>query len=823
MNHKAKKYTSLNRIAPGWLLIIIVTLSFSCTKSTQSEPPLMKKALPVWADGREREMNLTLCFQGVFEAKESKETGLKITGSTLYRVFLNGEFLGYGPARAAHGWFRVDEYDLTQKVRPGKNLLAVEVAGYNSNSYYTLDQPSFLQAEIVSGEQVLLATGQDSGFRAFEPGERLQKTERYSFQRPFSEYYRLGPESGQWKTGAAEHNTPLALAIQPEVRLLPRNVLYPEYNIVRPAALHSRGTIRLVQPGNYRKDRSLTRISETLKGFPESELEVLPSQLIQEITNDTQELLNTPWISEPISLKENEFMTFDFGINLSGFIGSKLVCREPSTVIFYFDEMLTDGDVNTKKRMPDINNQIVYELEPGEYHIETFESYTFKFLKFIVLKGSCHLQDMYLREYAYPMNEMASFSSSNPKLNAIYQAAGQTFRQNAVDIFMDCPSRERAGWLCDSYFMAIMEKGFTGGSAVARNFYENYALPESFAFLPDGMIPMCYPADHNDGVFIPNWSLWFIIQIDDFAQRGGDPKLVRQLKPRISKLLDYFAGFENEDGLLEKLDSWIFVEWSHANSLVQDVNYPTNMLYSAALQSAARLYGNDGWQEKADLVRQKVLNQSWNGSFFVDNAIREADGNLRITANTTEVCQYYAFFFNIATPESHSGLWEKITTEFGPNRDERVVYPDVYRANVFIGNYLRMDILSRYGLQSQLLGEIQDYFYYMADLTGTLWEHDKNHASCNHGFASYLGHILYRDILGIKEIDHNRKEITIRFADIALDHCSGSIPVGHEAVKLNWRKTENQIDYSLYIPEGFRVIVENDTSLELKETESTTI
>ena len=52
-------------------------------------------------------------------------------------------------------------------------------------------------------------------------------------------------------------------------------------------------------------------------------------------------------------------------------------------------KILTGGDVNTKKRMPDVNNQVVYELEPGVYNLETFESYTFKYLKVIVLKGKC--------------------------------------------------------------------------------------------------------------------------------------------------------------------------------------------------------------------------------------------------------------------------------------------------------------------------------------------------------------------------------------------------------------------------------------------------
>jgi alpha-L-rhamnosidase len=350
---------------------------------------------------------------------------------------------------------------------------------------------------------------------------------------------------------------------------------------------------------------------------------------------------------------------------------------------------------------------------------------------------------------------------------------------------------------------------------VAYNFYENYALPDSFAFLPEGMLPMCYPADHYNGNFIPNWAMWFIIQIDDYARRGGEQALVAQLEPRISKLLDYFEKFENEDGLLEKLEKWIFVEWSRANDFVQDVNYPTNMLYSAALERAGKLYHNDAWVKKAGEIKQTILEQSFNGNFFVDNAVRGDDGKLRVTGNTTEVCQYYAFFFNMATPETHPELWRKLTTEFGPNRNEAVTYPDVFRANAFIGNYLRMDILSRYGLQPQLVSEIQDYFFYMAEQTGTLWENMSAHASCNHGFASYLGHVLYRDVLGISHVDYLHKEVTLRFTDIDLEECSGVIPLADEAIELKWKRSGKQISYSVKVPQGYRVHIENNSSSEL--------
>lgn len=487
------------------LSLLFLIFAMACKSPEVSEPELMKEAVPVWAESRETEMNLTLGFQGVFQAEKNSEFTLRITGSTLYRVFLNGEFLGYGPARTAHGFFRVDEYDIGDLVKAGENVLAVEVAGYNVNTYYTLDQPSFLQAELESDGKIVLATGNETGFKAFELKERLQKVERYSFQRPFTEYYRIAEGFDDWKTSADVPLTPVELAEQPGGQLIPRNLLMPEFETLRPLEIYANGTVGFQKPERYYKDRSLVNISKQFKGYPEPELEVLPSQRMQEMTTQTMTQVSGKYTENPVALSENEFSTFDFGTNLSGFIGSYISCSEPSTIIFHFDEILTDGDVNSKKRMADVNNQVVYELEPGIYNLESFESYTFKYLKAIVTKGSCTIHDVYIREYAYPDNPRATFASSNPKLNAIYDAARQTFRQNAVDIFMDCPSRERAGWLCDSYFMAIMEKGFTGKSDVAHNFYENYALADSFQFLPDGMLPMCYPADHNDGVFIPNW------------------------------------------------------------------------------------------------------------------------------------------------------------------------------------------------------------------------------------------------------------------------------------------------------------------------------
>ena len=60
-----------------------------------------KKATPVWAVGQSEEKNSTI---GLYTAVEcGKEATLRIAVSGFYRLFVNGEFVFYGPARHGEG------------------------------------------------------------------------------------------------------------------------------------------------------------------------------------------------------------------------------------------------------------------------------------------------------------------------------------------------------------------------------------------------------------------------------------------------------------------------------------------------------------------------------------------------------------------------------------------------------------------------------------------------------------------------------------------------------------------------------------------------
>lgn len=764
-------------------------------------------ARPVWVTDRQTEKNLFVGFKAIFDQPRQGRPILRITASSLYRVRLNDQFVGHGPARGPHGYWRVDEWPLN--CRQGRNTLAVEVAGYNVNSFYLLDQPAFLQAEVVCDGAVLASTaGQGAAFEATVLKQRVQKVQRYSFQRPFIEYYRLAEGDDQWWNRPIAEGQAASCSVQSVKNLLVRRVAYPRFEMRQPAWIVSQGTLqRDVPVAHLWKDRSLVNIGEQLKGYPESELEVIPSTELQKIGSTPaagSEKLYQP--REALALAENTFAIADLGTNLTGFLGAEVACARPTTLYVTFDEVLTKGDVDSKRL--GCVNAVCYELQPGTYRLESFEPYTLRYLKLNVLAGECKVRNLYLREYANGEADEAQFSCSDPALNRIFEAARQTFRQNALDIFMDCPSRERAGWLCDSFFTSRVAFDLCGNTTIEKNFFENYLLPPSFAHLPEGMLPMCYPADHYDGVFIPNWAIWFVVELEEYKARSGDSEMVMALQPRLMALHEYLQKFTNQDGLLEKLPSWVFVEWSQANSFVQDVSYPSNMLYAAALAAAGRMYDQPALVHEAEQIRETIRRQSFDGEFFVDNAVRK-DGRLEVTRNRTEVCQYFAFFFDVATPQTHAKLWDRLVHEFGPQRKTTKAFPEVHPANAFVGNYLRFELLSRYGHPAQIKKELSDYYLYMADRTGTLWENVGAEASCNHGFASHVAHSLYRDLLGVRKIDAQARTVRLQVADVGLDWCQGRLLTPDGPVVVRWWKDKGRTLCHVDLPAGY--VLQNDS------------
>ncbi len=483
---------------------------------------------------------------------------------------------------------------------------------------------------------------------------------------------------------------------------------------------------------------------------------------------------------------------------------------KPGRLVIRFDEVAVDGKFHPMRTSNHgTGNAVQWELlSPGSYRLETFEPYTLKFMDVTVMNGGeMEIAAPWLRRYINRDASRARFSCSDRDLCNIFEAARATFAQNAVDVFTDCPSRERAGWLCDSYFTARVAQLLCGDTRLEKQFLTNFLAEKRFAPLPEGVFPMCYPGDHPDGGFIVNWNLWLVLEMEEYLARSGDRELVDAFRPRFQKLFGYLRGFRNSDGLLENEPGWVFVEWSKANDFTKDVNYPSNMLYAEALDAFARMYNDTESAKEAAAVRVTVYRQSWNGMWFRDHAVRNTDGKLKVKDDISETCQYYAFFTHVADFATHSALWQRLIDEFGPSRDAKKIHPTIWPSNMFIGMYLRFELLSRAGLGEKILSDMSANLAKMAAMTGTLWEHNWPIFSLNHGFASHAAIFLSRDILGVTRIDVPNKILTWHETDVATKSVEMVIPVpGGEIVAVRRQTAAGRFAYDFTLPAGWRTV-----------------
>ena len=712
-----------------------------------------ENAKQIFIKNRREELNFQAGFKCKFQAEKSREYILHITGATLYRVYLNNEFVFYGPARAPHGYIRFDEVKLD--VIDGENTLCVEVAGYNCPSFYTMDIKSFLQAEVFEDGKSVAYTGRD--FSAISLDKlREHAVYRYSYQRAFSEVYYLDNTSPltNWKTEdfAGEEINEYTY----EQTIIPRVFKNPEFKTLDGTNRVKGGRFKHKGDFNSYEKRQITGLNYEIKGFPR-----------YMIKNDVMSEIHGKYFVDNLAdMSENRYTMYDYGKVNTGFITADITAYEDSDVYLIFSEKLKDGQPDSGIYYTDVTDVIKYKLSASgkSYELQSFEAYSFKYLTVLVTKGNIKVNSVGICEYSYPDTENTSFETYNDELKLIFNAAKETFRQNTIDCFMDCPGRERAGWLCDSFFTSQAEQIFAGRGVVEEQFLKAFIAAKDIPGLDSRTLPMCYPGENN-GV-IEQWVMWYILELEMYLKRRADDK--EYFKKFCYEHLEYLAEFDCGNGLIGKLNGWNFIEWSDANDFVEDsdISYPTNMLYARVLEAVGNIYGDAELNEKAEKIKRLIAEKSFNGEYFCDGAVKK-DGGFVNLPDISEACQYYAAFTGVACEDDakYAEFFDNFYNVLGYRRKLEGRLPEVAFANLFIGFTVRFMYLLNAKKYDRLIEEAIEFYGPMAKQTGTLWEQDTPIASLNHGLSSVAAVFIIKSLTGISEINEEDKTITVNNVD----------------------------------------------------------
>ena len=625
--------------------------------------------------------------------KDCRVTSARIVSSSYYTLFVDGTVKDFGPERAPKGHARVKEIEIG--LERGQELM-ISCLYYGFPSFDIMEQPFFFGIELYDGNQLVAEL---SDFDCFKDEALLEETCKYTFQRGLVERYDL-----------SRGKTPLLLS--------PCSL----------PALHE----GLGQTCAYQEVFASFVEKEKFKGFAGiKERNYLSFETLKDLnTFDIDSLLKGMPSMGLYSYR------FDLHAVKSGLLHLKVKSKEKGKhqVFAIFDETLVDGRFYFGRSS--CNDFVEIDFDGDFANVYTAVPYCLRHI--MVLSKESELDvEVSLIEIQNDRPFVRPLCSFSPELAKIDEAARNSFRQNAFDIYTDCPGRERAPWLCDSLFMGLTEEALLGSRSIEKHFLENFLLAKE-EHVPEGMLPMCFPSDHKNGTFLPEWAMFYALELREYVKAADDSELARLAKPSMDALLNYFKGYENEFGLLENLDGWVFLEWSKAieENRLEGVHFPTNMLYAEMLCDLGELYEDPSLFTRGASLKKTIRELAYKNGYYADNAVR-IGGELKTRyENVSEIGQYMAVLFGV---ETSADFKKKLIREFPLNGGEE---KGVARVAPFIGGFLRLFFLLQEKEWERLESEIVSYFLDMAKESDTLWEKKDTTASLNHGFSSSLCYIL---------------------------------------------------------------------------------
>ncbi len=220
---------------------------------------------------------------------------------------------------------------------------------------------------------------------------------------------------------------------------------------------------------------------------------------------------------------------------------------------------------------------------------------------------------------AYPFHERATFKSPDAELKRIWDISWRTARLDAHETYMDTPYYEQLQYVGDTRIQALISYTVSGDDRLARQALS--AFDDSR--FTDGITRSRYPSSLPQT--IPTFSLLYIGMVRDYWMYRPDPEPARQSLPGTRSVLDWFAHYEQPDGLLRELPWWSFVDWVPSGTIptydAKGESCVTTLQYLGALEDQSALEKGLGdsqlaarYQARAAHVRSGLYNRCWSAA-----------------------------------------------------------------------------------------------------------------------------------------------------------------------------------------------------------------
>ena len=454
--------------------------------------------------------NTHMLVRKVFLSDKRTETTIYITADDYYKLYINGRLVGQGPAPGYHFSYNVNQYDISDFLMDGENVIAVHVyyQGIVNRVWNSGDNRMGFLAEVVQNKHVIVAT--DATWKYAIANEFVGKAATgYSTQfiedidnrKKIHGWKNLNFDDSNWINAAVNENTDYTFVTQitPSVQV---------YNV-------SPVNIREVEPGN---------------------------------------------------------ILVDFGKEVTGRLLVEATGESGSEIEIHYGEELENCDkVRSNMRCNCLYQErwiLGDTVNDGSNKLETYDYKAFRYVQLIFPNASAlqfpeqcraviKTETIVAEIRHYPFDDSASeFESSDKLLNDIWAICKNAVKIGTQEGYLDCPSREKGQYLGDATVIAQAHAYLTGDYRLFKKCLTDFAL--SVRICP-GIMAV---APGNFMQEIADYSLQWPLQLLKYYHLSGDIQFLREMLPVAEGVINYFKKFEREDGLLENFDDKpVMVDW----------------------------------------------------------------------------------------------------------------------------------------------------------------------------------------------------------------------------------------------------------------------
>lgn len=734
----------------------------------------------IWSDGNGKDENVHYYFRNVFDIKNTDGNyKLFVTADTRYKLFVNGKFVGRGLTQLQPLYTYYETYDLSSYLQQGKNCIAAVV--YHIGSVKA-SRGGFL-AELIDGKDNMV-TGTDASWKTTRASAWEQHTYKSGPNKmdPFQEVFdaRKEPEGwtdvsfddSKWQNSnviknrfsignGATSDTPPSVC--PWVNIVPRDIPpMEEYGVLPKEICRVEESIDMLNRPKF-EDISplLSMVGQPLKYCKVENAENLcngeNSTTIQCSTNHLD--LDFDGLYAPaIVMDFGKIITARLSVTLTGIAGGMLEAG--------YAERLIDGRFNISIEGENADR---YIMKDGHQTFETFTWRSFRFLK--VRFRSCfkpvEIHNLQAVVTTYPYEELGNFSSTDDRLNSIFEICKHTIRLNSNEAIMD-PWREQGGqWLGDVAFITVPAiNSCFGDAALIKKFFLQCAYSQHETGLISNITNLT-----NNGwqSAIPDYSLWWVQGLWKYYMYTADIGLIHKLYPQVLRVLDAHLTHLNEDMLIENMPGWVFIDWADVDR--KGICNPYNVIFYKTLESIKQLAALRNDSYTSDLVSEIMVSieNNFHKTFFDEEkecyADASCDGN--ISSRISEHGNMAPVWAGLCDNELSKKIIKKVFAD-----DSKLTFTEaqpfftaiVLSALEKAGEFdLALDIIrNRWGKRMVDKGATATYEEWY---TNGSWRAGSDFRpvmrSSSHAWSAFPADFLIRDLMGVEILEPGCSKVTL--------------------------------------------------------------